>query len=73
MAANMNAVAAATLNKWTMIESLAYTLKTLSGKQAWQPEAPGKGWELLPWGRCCKHGRLPAGLLEAMKLADAER
>ena len=70
-ALNRQLVAAVVLNKWSMIEALAYTLQQYSERVVgWEVGREEGEYELVPFGRCCVDGSLPRELKEAMAAAD---
>ncbi len=72
MARNMRAVAAITLNKWAMLEALAYSLAKYAEKLDWEAQPPAAerasmGWSEVPRQACCNGGNLPPELVAAVR------
>jgi hypothetical protein len=70
-ALNRQLVAAVVLNKWSMIEALAYTLEQYSERVVgWEVGLEEGEYVRIPFGKCCANGNLPEELTEAMAAAD---
>lgn len=67
MVEQMAGMAAVALNKWSLIEATASALHTYAQAMDWTPQLEPNLYEEISPSSCCKHGRLPVQVVEAVR------